>query len=306
VARRTTEASVGAAHGGGPHAAFWNVYQPGLLVSSAEPGTVEFFADVERHRYSAEPHIPDVVRFDRWAGRDVLEAGCGIATDGVRFARSGARYTGLDFSTTALELARRRFALEGRPGAFVHGSVTALPFSDASFDLVYSHGVIHHIADTQRAVDEFQRVLRPGGKALVMVYHRDSLNYFVTVMGVRRALAAMLVVPGAVRAFARVTRERPEVLGRHRALLRDHGIRYLADGALFLSNNTDGPGNPLSKVFSRADARTLFKAFADVRFDVRFLNLRLYPGGRSLESTRLGRRLERHVGWHLYVDATKR
>lgn len=284
---------------------FWSANQPGFRFTDEPPGTRAFFAAVEAHRYRLEPHIPEVVDFGRWRGHDVLEAGCGIATDGLEFARAGARYTGCDQSESALALARRRFELEAREGRFERGSVTHLPFADASFDLVFSHGVIHHVPDTESAVAEFRRVLRPGGTAFVMLYHRDSLNYRVAIMGVRRALASLLLVPGVPGAVARLTGERGDVLDGHRALLHEHGSRYLTDRELFLSNNTDGPGNPLSKVYSARQARELFTGFDDVRTTARFLNLRLLPGGEALAATATARRLERRFGWHLYVAARK-
>jgi SAM-dependent methyltransferase len=285
--------------------AFWAANQPGFRFVDAEIGTPAFFEDVERHRYTLEPHIRDVVDFPRWRDMDVLEAGCGIGTDGVQFARAGARYTGIDWGESTLELARRHFALKNVDGTFAQASVTELPYPDASFDLVYSHGVIHHIPDTERAVAEFHRVLRPGGTALVMLYHRGSLNYHVSIMLLRRALVALLAIPKAPDRLAPLLGERPEVLEGHRELLRTYGSRYLFDGAMFLSRNTDGPGNPLSKVYSRDQARRLFAAFADVRVAVRYLNLRLYPGGSRLAATALARRLERRFGWHLYVEARK-
>ena len=134
--------------------AFWTEYQPGFRFTDAEVGMREFFQAVERHRYALESHIPEVVQFPAWAGTDVLEAGCGIATDGLQFARAGARYTGIDLSPTAVDLARRRFELAEVEGSFVQGSITELPFPDASFDLVYSHGVIHHVPETERVVGE--------------------------------------------------------------------------------------------------------------------------------------------------------
>lgn len=260
---------------------------------------------MERHRYSLEPHIPGVAEFERWSGRDVLEVGCGVATDGIRFARAGARYTGFDLTEPALALARRRFELEGADGNFACGSATNLPFADASFDLVYSHGVIHHFRDTAAAVDEFRRVLRPGGTALVMLYHRNSFNYYLTIMLLRRLLAGLLLIPGADRAIAALTGEQPEVLEGHRELLREHGLGYLLDTELFLSNNTDGPGNPLSKVYSRKQATRLFAGFDNVETEVRYLNLRVYPAGERISGTGLAKRLARRVGWHLYVRARK-
>ncbi len=284
---------------------FWTEHQPGFRFTSEPVGTEGFFAAVERHRYSLEPHIPEKARFADWSNKDVLEAGCGIATDGINFARHGARYTGIDFSDSAVELARRRFALEGLPGQIIQASVTELPVADESQDLVYSNGVIHHFPETQRAIDEIHRVLRPGGHALVMVYHRASLNYHVNIMFIRRVLTLTLMVPGFAAVVSRATHEDPSVIEGHRRLLREHGLRYLTDRQLFLNNNTDGPDNPLSKVTSRAEAQRLFARFSRLQIDTRYLNLRLYPGGQRLAATRLARALERRYGWHLWIEATR-
>jgi len=284
---------------------FWTEYQPGYRATEAAVGSPEFFDEVEAHRYALEPDIVELVRFDQWAGRDVLEAGCGIATDGMRFVRAGARYTGLDFSPAALDLARRQLELRGGAAKFVHGSVADLPFPDESFDLVYSNGAIHHVPETQRAIDEFRRVLRAGGTAIVMVYHRRSFNFYVSIMAVRRALTALLLVPGADRGIARVTGERPDVLRGHRELLRKHGLRYISDPALFLSHNTDGPGNPLSKAYTVEAMRRRFSGFDRVETELRFLNLRAYPMGERLERLARVRELGRRFGWHLWINATK-
>ncbi len=269
-------------------------------------GTREFFSEVTAYRYELEPHIPSVVDFQSWSGSRVLEAGCGIGTDGARFAGAGAQYTGLDFSRSAPVLARRRFELERLKGQFVAGSATSLPFADETFDLVFSHGVIHHIPDTEAAIDEFHRVLKPGGTVLVMVYHRRSLNYYLSIMMVRRALAAILMIPSASALTSKLTREPPAVIAGHRALLQKHGFRYIRDRELFLSRNTDGPENPLSKVYSRREAMALFgNKFRVVSTDVRYLNLRLYPGGNRISRTRLAKYMERRFGWHLYIKGVK-
>jgi SAM-dependent methyltransferase len=286
-------------------AEFWTGAQPGFRFTEYEPGTPEFFRDVERHRYALEPHIPEIVRFDEWRGADVLEVGCGIGTDASRFARFGAHYTGVDQTDRAIELARRRFALDGFDGTFLRADAKALPFPDESFDLVFSHGVIHHVADTYAAVKEIHRVLRPRGVALVMVYHRGSLNYRFNILIVRRLLAATLGVPGSDVILRRIAPADGELVAGHRELLRIHGLRYLTDLALFLSNNTDGPGNPLSKVFSRREARDLFCGFSQIDIETRYLNLRLYPMGDRLAATRVARWLERRIGWYLYIRATR-
>ena len=285
--------------------AFWSDYQPGFRAATAPVGTREFFEEVSAKRYALEPHISEIIAFDRWRGRAILEAGCGIGTDGARFAAAGADYTGLDFSPAAFALAKRRFELEQLPGRFVAGSATALPFEDNTFDLVFSHGVIHHLPDTDVAVREFHRVLKPGGTVVAMVYHRHSLNYHVSIMLVRRAAIGILLLPKALPVAAHLTGEREETLAGHRRLLSTLGFRYLRDRDLFLSHNTDGPGNPLSKVYSTAEAERLFAPFVNVTTEVRYLNLRLYPGGSAFSRTRAAQALERRVGWHLYVRGTK-
>lgn len=254
-----------------------------------------------------EPAILDLIGFPRWRDCDVIELGCGIATDGVNFARNGARYTGLDQSSTAVTIARERLQQARLPGDIVEGQVTALPVPDASMDLAYSNGVIHHTDGTEQAVREMARVLRPGGTALVMLYHRDSLNYWVNILIIRRLLAALLAVPGAATVLANLTGEPPDIVAGHRQLLREYGLRYLTDRQLFLNNNTDGPGNPLSKVYSAGEATTMFRdaGFSEVETTTRFLNLRLYPKGEQLARTRVGRRLERRYGWHLWITARR-
>jgi SAM-dependent methyltransferase len=284
---------------------FWSEHQPGFRFSKNEPGTAAFFADVEHHRYRLESHIQEIVQFSTWRNRDVLEVGCGIATDGVNFARAGARYTGVDQSASALALARRRFGLEQLDADFVESQACPLPFADSSFDLVFSHGVLHHLQTPEDAVKDFHRVLRPGGTALAMVYNRNSLNYWFTIMLARRLLVAALLIPGVPKLVADIAGEEPWVLMAHRRLLQRHGLRYLWDKALFLSNNTDGPGNPLSRVYSRRHGAQLFRIFDEVLTDARFLNLRTYPGGQKFAPTRVARLLERRLGWHLYVRALK-
>jgi hypothetical protein len=138
-----------------------------------------------------------------------------------------------------------------------------------------------------------------------MVYHSGSLNYRFTILIVRRALGTALLIPGFGFLAARLTHENQEVFGGHRQLMRRYGRRYLTDKQLFLNNNTDGPGNPLSKVYSRRDAGELFADFSSVTSSIRYLNLRLYPGGERFSRTSMGQRLERTLGWHLCVSATK-
>jgi ubiquinone/menaquinone biosynthesis C-methylase UbiE len=135
---------------------------------------VNFFRELERERYSWEPYIPGFARFARGRNRDVLEVGVGAGTDFVNWVREGARATGVDLTSRGVELTRERLDLEGLHADVRVADAEQLPFADDSFDLVYSYGVLHHSPDTRRAIGEVRRVLRPGGTALVMIYHVPS------------------------------------------------------------------------------------------------------------------------------------
>jgi ubiquinone/menaquinone biosynthesis C-methylase UbiE len=155
--------------------AFWEAVPCGTRGLEEPEGSRAFFARLERERDEREPFIADFARFAERRGQRVLEVGIGAATDFVRFARAGACLVGIDLTAHAVELAQRRLALEGLSAEVRQADAEALPFADASFDFVYSWGVVHHSPDPARAVAEIVRVTRPGGEVCVMVYHRHSL-----------------------------------------------------------------------------------------------------------------------------------
>ena len=153
---------------------FWEDEPCGSVHGSAPEGTKEYFDEIERRRYELEPFILPMANFAGSRGKSVLEIGVGLGTDFVRFARAGAKVTGIDLTEHGVELVRRRLALEGLEGDVRVADAESLPFDDASFDRVYSWGVLHHTPDTERAVREAIRVLRPGGDLCVMLYSRHS------------------------------------------------------------------------------------------------------------------------------------
>jgi SAM-dependent methyltransferase len=299
-------------HGGGREpkstVEFWSAHQPGLKwldMPDRASVTPEAYAAIRSDRYQRESHLENVAGFGDHAGQTIAEVGCGVGTDGSRFLEGGARYLGMDQSGVAVQAARETFDMLGLGGVVVQGDATALPLRSEAVDFVYSNGVLHHIPDTDAAVREIHRVLRSGGQCLVMLYHRSSFNYRFNILVLRRIGALLLLVPGGSRLVSRLTGEPLEVLDQHRALLRHHGTSYLTDHQLFLSNNTDGPGNPLSKVYSARDARALFAGFSKVEIEIHYLNLRTLPLLDRFLSSALKERLARRWGWHLYVRATR-
>src|SRR6185503_19479033 len=234
----------------------------------------------------------------------VLEIGCGLGTDGAQFAEAGADYTGVDLTEAAVDLARKRFEFFDLPGKFQTADAEDLPFPDQSFDLVYSHGVLHHTPETAKAIKEIHRVLRPGGRAVVMLYHRDSYNYRVNISLLRRAGARLLRWDSGVRLVHKLTGEPLDNLQEHARLLKTQKKTYLGDEE-FLSQNTDGAGNPLARVYSRAEAGELFRDFSEVKLETYFFNKRWLPLVGNVLSRSLESRLASRWGWHLWIYARK-
>jgi ubiquinone/menaquinone biosynthesis C-methylase UbiE len=133
------------------------------------------YVEHARCRYELEPIIEEFAQFESSTGKKVLEIGVGLGADHQRFAQAGARLTGIDLTARAVEHTRRRLALFGLDSALSTGDAENLAFPSDEFDRVYSWGVLHHSPNTPKAISEVHRVLRPGGVANVMIYHRWSL-----------------------------------------------------------------------------------------------------------------------------------
>ena len=164
---------------------YWNQHIHDLEITTHPVGSAGFFADLDQYHFEKLHHLPRLVGFDGYAGKDVLEVGCGAGTDLVRFARGGARVTGVDLSASAIALARQNFAQQGLTANLQEADGEQLPFEDRGFDLVYAHGVVQYTTDPAALVHECHRVLRPGGQAVFQVYNRISwLNLLSKVMKV--------------------------------------------------------------------------------------------------------------------------
>ena len=205
-------------------------------------------------------------------GDHVLEIGAGLGTDLAQYARHGANVTDLDLSATHLLRARENFELRGLRGRFFHHDAESLPFPDASFDVVYCNGVLHHTPNTQLAINEIFRVLRPGGRVIAMVYAENSLNYWRNVVGYQGLLG-----------------------GR----IHNWSIWRIMSESVEISRSG---ARPLVKVYTAATLRKMFDRFSDIEVYKRQLTaseipmvLRWLPPGL----------LERLFGWNLIVKGKK-
>jgi 2-polyprenyl-3-methyl-5-hydroxy-6-metoxy-1,4-benzoquinol methylase len=166
---------------------YWDRRPCNIRHSPKPVGTREYFDEVEARKYFVEPHIPRFAQFERWRGKKVLEIGCGIGTDTVSFARTGASVTAVDLSPQSLELARKRVEVYGLQDQvrFYSGSAEELSsfVPVETYDLIYSFGVIHHTPHPERVMDQLRHYARPGTTIKLMVYYRRSWKVFWILMG---------------------------------------------------------------------------------------------------------------------------
>lgn len=271
---------------------FWDDIPCGVKTSELQPGTRAFYEAVEAHRYTEEFHIPEVVQFPSFAGKRVLEIGGGVGTDGRQFARHGARYVDADLSTGSLALAKRAFEVFGLTGRFINADAENLPFRDEAFDAVYSHGVLHHTPDTTRTIAEVRRVLKPGGRAIVMLYARESAAFVIG-------------VPILGRMRLHLARRRMGRVAFNRMVGLPTGHSGWIPFDVVVNNSTDGLGNPHSKFLSADEIRTMFRGFRRVDLDKRYFHRRKIPVIGSYLPRSVLSFLGRTVGGYWYVIAAK-
>ncbi len=125
------------------------------------------------------PYLLQHVPAAEMRGENVLEIGLGFGTLSQQIAQSGAIYNGLDIAKGPVDMVNERLRMIGAPGRAVQGSMLACPFPDNSMDRLVSIGCFHHTGNTQRCIEETFRVLKPGGRAHIMVYNRFSYRQWL-------------------------------------------------------------------------------------------------------------------------------
>lgn len=248
---------------------FWELHPVAAAAIPYPIGTAGYFKYYDRLREANESleFSYAIHEYRQFAGRTVLDVGCGNGYVLSKYALEGAKAYGIDLTRTGVRLTGQRFDFLRLDGNFGVGSAEALPFKNESFDCVCCMGVLHHTPNPEQAVQELFRVLKPGGRFILMVYHRNSALYRYS-FPIRS-----LVLGKSMRQFV---------------------------------NEVDGAGNPKGEVYSKAQLRRLLKDFADLQLFAGVLDRSmLWPKlGRLLPEPAL-RRLERYWGWFLYAKAIK-
>ncbi len=257
------------------NAAFWNeLCGTGLAtqlgISEPSPENLARFDSAYLDLY---PYLDGYLPRAGSKGERLLEIGLGYGTVAQVLAARGFDYHGLDISPGPVEMVRYRLGELGvdSPEDRVRiGSVLELDHPDESFDHVVTIGCLHHTGDLGRAVGQVRRVLRPGGRALVMVYNARSFRRFSMSLG------------------KRLRGKRPD----------DEEMRASYDA------NLEGDAAPATVYTSKRKAKRLFAGFSEVRvmsenFDP------LVIGRWSIDRKRLLGLPAHLAGLDLYVTATK-
>jgi ubiquinone/menaquinone biosynthesis C-methylase UbiE len=139
----------------------------------------EYFEEGRTLRYRYHYHIPPAIEAlaREKPGGNVLEIGLGLGVDTQLLCEKGFTVTGVDLTEKSVQATRARLTYYGHHAKIMTGNAEELVFNRDTFDAVYSFGVLHHTPNTQKAVAEVRRVLKPEGIALIMLYHKHSLNY---------------------------------------------------------------------------------------------------------------------------------
>jgi len=255
-----------------------------------ESDYTQFFESYDKFRYTKEPHILECLKNIDFQGKRTLEIGLGQGADAEQIIRLGADWFGLDLTHESAKRVQVRLNLRKlKTGGITNGSAVEMPFADDSFDIVFSHGVLHHIPEINKAQSEIHRILKPDGELIVMLYAKNSLNYRLSISLVRRLglIGMYLAKPNA-----------DGLIGQHIKNAKANGLWNYLKMENFIHRNTDGALNPYSKVYDLREVERDFSDFRIARSYKRFMH------APPLPVTKLP--FEKFLGWHLWVHLKPR
>lgn len=237
-------------------------------------------------------------------GKRVLEIGPGAGGHSALFAKHGAVMASADITYQRARATQAKFELMDDAASGCQAlqcDAENLPFADGAFDIVYSNGVLHHTASTEKAIAEAYRVLKPGGKAVIMLYCKSSWHYWINMVFFVGILKGKIF----------------------------SGRNWLGRATEWGGKNAQTEENPITRCYTAAGIRRLFERFRNLslrkqefyfylipkigriyrRWQIKHYGT--HPGGLLVYGepwpmqSPLERRLGRVMGWAWFVSATK-
>lgn len=237
--------------------------------------TKTFYEHIDQNRYKEyAPWFKDAIGFEQYKNKKILEVGFGMGTDLFQFALGGNEIHGIDLVPAHLKIASKRFELYNIPAILQIGDAEAIPYSDNTFDVVYSFGVIHHTPNTQKAINEIYRVLKNGGEAIIGVYHKNSIFNWCAVL------------PRVVSAWLRGKSTR----------------RILA--SIEYQENSDAC--PLVKMYNKKELKSMSRIFSSVDLTIDHLERPHFMRLSPFVNRWIIEKMRHHFGWYLIAKCRKK
>lgn len=271
---------------------YWNENLCGSHFIPEEYPSKEFFEQYRKFRQKKAHHLDRLIKWESARDKDVLEIGLGIGADAARWAAWAKSFTGIDLTMKSVEATRLHFKYLNLKGNVYQGDTENLSLRDDSFDIVYSHGVLHHTPDIQRAFKEIHRVLKSDGRLILMLYAKESFNYWIRIQTYMRLRLIGEILKNKLRM------NNPELWARHIRNLKSRGWSYLS-WKKFPHRCTDGPDCEIANIFSKKKIVRMLRegGFQIERMTKAHFPIRMNPQGES--------RLAKYLGFHRFIWARK-
>ena len=188
------------------------------------------------------PILSNFIDYNWLKGKKALDIATGIGWSTVAFAKGGAHVTSIDITNFAVQQTKKNLICNKLHGEVYQMDAQQMKFSDANFDFVNAWGCLMHMPNTQQAINEIYRVLKPEGRLLSYMYNKNSFAWRFNIFFFK-------------------------------GILRGHLIRYKFDLVKLTSRFTDGVtigGNALTKVYTPREAKQLFQnaGFKNIRVSI--------------------------------------
>lgn len=272
---------------------FWNNNLCGSHFIRAKYPSKEFFEQYREYRYAKEHHLQDLIDWHSAQNKDILEIGLGVGADGTQWARFAKSYTGVDLTNEAVIATKLHLRILDLNGTVVKGNAECLPFADQSFDIVYSHGVLHHTSSIEQAMYEVYRVLKPNGQLILMLYSKNSFNYWLRIQFYFRAMFLFSLIKNNLRLKV----DEP---------WRSHIQNYQKLGWSYFSwrtwphHCTDGPNCEIANIYYWREIKDLLNT---AKFRIIRKHKAHFPIG--LKNKFLEQFLAKYLGFFQFIWATK-
>jgi ubiquinone/menaquinone biosynthesis C-methylase UbiE len=253
----------------------------------------EFFRHYTEFRFRKAHHLNCYIDWASARGRDLLEIGLGIGADAVRWAQHARSFCGVDLTYESVKATRKHFSLMELKGCLMQGNAQQLHFKDEQFDIIYSYGVLHHTPDISRALSEIHRVLKRTGTFILMLYARESFNFYIRIQLYFRLRMLVEIFKKKLG----LTSHNP--WKQHLQNYKEIGWRYLY-WQEFPHHCTDGPDCKIANIFNK---RTIKKMLNAADFEIEKTIKAHFPLGGKFPS--LERWMGKYIGFHRLIWAKK-